>query len=138
VFIEWVSAYLSGIGVKNIALTGRSKKKDSELAQRAFKAGNDSEGLRVCCMVTTMGVGITMDNVESVHLLDETWIPDDQDQLSDRAVNTTRNHQVNVFTYRSLDTIEEYIYQVNFDRALTNKDVLDLRRQGFRATRKGG
>ena len=44
---------------------------------------------------------------------------------------------MNVFTYRSRDTIEEYIYQMNLDRALTNKDVLDLRRQGFRATRKG-
>jgi Zierdtviridae DNA helicase len=138
VFIEFASRCLTESGIPNIALTGKSKKRESELAQRAFKAGNDNEGLRVCCMVTTMGVGITMDNVESVHLFDETWIPDDQDQLSDRAVNTTRNHQVNVFTYRSRDTIEEYIYQMNLDRAMTNKDVLDLRRQGFRATQKGG
>lgn len=138
VFTEFLSQQLTAVGIKNILLTGKSKKRESELAQRVFKAGNDSEGYRVCCMVTTMGVGITMDNVESVHLFDETWIPDDQDQLSDRAVNTTRNHQVNVFTYRSRDTIEEYIYQVNFDRAMTNKDVLDLRRQGFRATRKAG
>jgi SNF2 family DNA or RNA helicase len=135
-YIEWVSQQLTAAGIQNILLTGKSNKRDSELAQRVFKAENASEGFRVCCMVTTMGVGLTMDNVESVHLLDETWIPDDQDQLSDRAVNTTRNHQVNVFTYRSLDTVEEYIYSVNLDRSVTNKDILDLRRQGFKATQK--
>jgi SNF2 family DNA or RNA helicase len=135
-YIEWVSRQLTEAGIQNILLTGKSSKHDSALAQKVFKAENANEGFRVCCMVTTMGVGLTMDNVESVHLLDETWIPDDQDQLSDRAVNTTLNHQVNVFTYRSLDTVEEYIYKVNLDRAVTNKDILDLRRQGFRATLK--
>jgi len=136
-YIKMVSSYLTSKGISNILLTGGTSKRDSDLAQRAFKAGNDNEGLRVCCMVTTMGVGITLDNVTAVHLMDETWVPDDQDQLSDRAVNTTRNHQVSVFTYRSLLGIEEEIYKENASKAWTNRDVLDARRRGFRATRKG-
>lgn len=136
-YIEMVSRHLDSKGIKNVLLTGASSKKDSELAQRAFKAGNDNEGLRVCCMVTTMGVGLTLDNVTSVHLLDETWTPDDQEQLSDRAVNTTLNHQVSVLTYRSLLSVEEEIYKENAYKAWTNQDVLDARRRGFRATHRG-
>jgi SNF2 family DNA or RNA helicase len=134
--VEMVSNYLTSKGIANICLSGKSKKAESELAQRAFKAENDNEGLRVCCMVTTMGVGLTLDNVTSVHVMDETWNPDDQEQLTDRAVNTTRNHQVSVLTYRSLLSIEEEIYKENAFKTWTNKDVLDARRRGFRATRK--
>lgn len=127
-YIEMVSRYLTDRGISNILLSGKTSKKESERAQRAFKSGNDNEGLRVCCMVTTMGVGLTLDNVTTVHLMDETWIPDDQEQLSDRAINTTLNHQVSVLTYRSRGTLEEDIYKVNLERAWTNRDVLDLRR----------
>ena len=137
-YIEMVSEYLTSMGIQNIKLTGKSRKRESDLAQRVFKAENANEGFRVCCMVTTMGVGLTMDNVESVHVMDETWVPDDQDQATDRAVNTTRNHQVSVFTYRSIDTIEEPIYQTNIERAFTNRDMLDLRRRAFKQRVKEG
>jgi hypothetical protein len=103
-------------------------------AQEAFKAGNDNEGLRVVCMVTTMGVGITLDNVETIHVLDETWNPDDQEQLTDRAVNTTRNHQVTAFMYRSRNGIEEYINDVATLKADVNKNILDVRRLAYRAS----
>lgn len=126
--IEMVSRYLTEKGIPNIMITGKVSKAESERAQRAFKADADHEGLRVVCMVTTMGVGITLDNVESVHLLDETWNPDDQDQLSDRAINTSRLHQVNVLTYRSRGTIEEYIDQIATEKAITNRNILDIRR----------
>jgi hypothetical protein len=42
---------------------------------------------------------------------------------------------VTVYYYRTKDTIEEYIYGVTQEKAFTNADVLDLRRQGFRATK---
>lgn len=134
-YIEWVSSYLSSSGIPNILLSGKSTKAESERAQRAFKAGNDSEGLRVCCMVTTMGVGLTLDNVTSCHVLDETWTPDDQEQATDRAINTTRNHQVSVLTYRSLNTIEDVIYRQNIFKAMTNEMMLDIARNMFK---KGG
>jgi SNF2 family DNA or RNA helicase len=132
--IEMVSRWLTEQGIKNALFTGKTNKRESERIQKAFKAGNDNEGLRVCCMVTTMGVGITLDNVETVHVVDETWNPDDGEQVTDRAINTTRNHQVSVFWYRSKNSIEEYIYGVTSEKAEVNKEILDLRRQGFRAT----
>ena len=127
--VDMVYNYLTDKGIKCIRVTGKVTKKESELAQRVFKAGNDNEGYRVCLMVTSMGVGITMDNVETLHGLDETWVPDDQEQVTDRAINTNRNHQVTVFMYRSKDSIEENIYDVNVYKAGVNKDVLDTLRQ---------
>jgi Zierdtviridae DNA helicase len=129
---DMVYNWLNDQGIKCVRITGKVSKEESELAQRVFKAENDSDGYRVCCMVTTLGVGITMDNVETVHMLDETWSPDDQTQLIDRAVNTTSNHQVTAFTYRSKDSIEQYIQNLVFSKREMNKKVLDSLRQQFR------
>jgi SNF2 family DNA or RNA helicase len=131
--VDMVHNYLTQHGIPSIRITGKARKKETEQAQRAFKHENPSEGLRVCCMVTTLGIGLTLNNVSDIHILDETWVPDDQDQLSDRAIDTTRLHQVNVLVYRSDDTIEQYIQDVNYDKRSLNKEILDLRRQGFRA-----
>jgi SNF2 family DNA or RNA helicase len=129
---EMVFNYLTEKGIPCIKITGKVSKAESERAQRAFKAGNDNEGLRVVCMVTTMGVGLTLDNVETVHMMDGTWVPDDEDQLSDRAVNTTRNHQVTVFRYMSTESIEQYIEEVSRDKAELNELVLDKLRLAHR------
>jgi SNF2 family DNA or RNA helicase len=131
--IDMVYNYLTEQKIPCIKITGAVKQSESERAQRAFKAGNDNEGLRVVCMVTTIGVGLTLDNVETIHVLDETWNPDDQEQLTDRAVNTTRNHQVTAFMYRSKESIEEYINDVASEKADVNKAILDVRRLAYRA-----
>lgn len=130
--IEMVYNYLDDMGIPCIKLTGKSKKADSETAQRAFKRGADNEGLRVVCMVTTIGVGITLDNVESVHILDETWNPDDQEQLIDRAVNTSSLHQITAFFYRPRGTIATDIYEVTGGKMEVNDLVLDKLRERFK------
>lgn len=131
--IDMVYNYLTEKGIKCIRITGKVTKKESELAQRVFKHGNESEGYRVCLMVTSIGVGITMDNVETLHGLDETWVPDDQDQVTDRAVNTNTLHQVTVFMYRSKGSIEEDIYDVNIYKHGVNEKLLDTLRNRMKA-----
>lgn len=131
--VDMVYNYLTEKGIKCIRITGKVTKKESELAQRVFKADADSDGYRVCLMVTSIGVGLTMDNVETLHGLDETWVPDDQDQVTDRAINTTRNHQVTVFMYRSKDSIEEDIYDVNVYKHGVNERLLDTLRVRMKA-----
>lgn len=126
---------LTELGIKCAKITGDVNKK-GERAKiiKAFKHAGDTKGLRVLVMTTTAGgVAITADNVESVHILDETWVPDDQEQVADRAVNTSTLHQVTAFVYRSKDTIEEDIKLVTDEKGLTNETVLDLVRQGYRA-----
>jgi SNF2 family DNA or RNA helicase len=136
---EMVYSFLTEKGIKCALITGKVNKKERDRIQGLFKAGHDGEGYRVVVMTTTAGgVAITLDNVETVHVLDETWNPDDQDQVTDRAINTTRLHQVTAFVYRSRKTIEEYIQEVTDTKFDLNRDILDLRRQGFRASVQKG
>jgi SNF2 family DNA or RNA helicase len=87
----------------------------------------------VCLSTKAGGVALTLDNANTVIVLDETWVPDDQDQVVDRAHRISRMHQVNVYVIRSKGTIEEYIENVVIDKDHVNKDILDLRRQGLKA-----
>jgi SNF2 family DNA or RNA helicase len=134
---DMVHAYLNANGIKAVKITGDTKDEDRTVNQMLFR--QDGKRLpddpRVIVMTTTAGgVAITLDLVENVHILDETWVPDDQEQLADRAVNTSRMHQIGVYVYRSRNTIEQQIAEANIEKGKINRDILDLRRQGFRAT----
>jgi SNF2 family DNA or RNA helicase len=79
------------------------------------------------------GASITLTQADSVHILDETWVPDNQEQAEDRAHRgddkTMEKESVRVYYYRSKGSIEEYIQKLVADKALNNKTVLDLRRR---------
>lgn len=136
---DMVHRYLNEKGIKAVQITGGTSDEDRVKNQMMFRQDGkrSADDPRVIVMTTTAGgVAITLDLVENVHILDETWVPDDQEQLADRAVNTSRMHQVGVYVYRSRATVEEYIERVNVDKRGINKSILDLRRQGFRANMK--
>ena len=137
--VKMLHDYLNKKGIKSVLMTGDTKAEDRIMTQMMFRQDGQrtASDPRVICMVTTLGVGITLDLVENVHIFDETWTPDEQEQLVDRAVNTSRLHKIGVYVYRSLDTVEEYIQKTNVDKHKINKEILDLRRQGFRATMQG-
>jgi hypothetical protein len=81
-------------------------------------------------MTTTAGgVAITLDRADTVHILDETWVPDDQEQFEDRAHRASRMHQVTVYYYRSKDTVEEDIYKLVQDNPgrRSTVEILDIR-----------
>jgi SNF2 family DNA or RNA helicase len=123
---EMIHRYLNRVGIKCEIISGAVKQKDRNRIMADFQAGR----VRVAILVTAAaGVGITLNRASDVHVLDETWNPDDQTQVTDRAVDTTRNHQVTALVYRSRGTIEEYIRKVNDEKIDVNKNVLDLRRQ---------
>lgn len=131
-----VHAWLVSQGIAAVKITGDTNDEDRARYQMMFRQDGKrtEDSPRVIVMTTTAGgVAITLDLVENVHILDETWVPDDQQQLADRAVNTSRMHQVGVYVYRSKDTIEHYIEGLNIDKDKVNKQILDIRRQGFRA-----
>jgi SNF2 family DNA or RNA helicase len=136
---EMVHRYLNEKGIKAELITGDVSQTERNRIQMLFRDDGKRKAYdaRVVVMTTTAGgVAITLDKVENVHILDETWVPDDQEQLADRAVNTSRLHQVGVYVYRARGTIEEDIQETNIDKRNINREILDLRRQGFRATVK--
>lgn len=92
------------------------------------------EAPRVLVMNTlTGGASITLTQADSVHIMDETWVPDHQEQAEDRAHRgddkTMEKDEVRVYYYRTKGSIEEYIQKLVADKQLNNKTVLDLRRR---------
>src|SRR5262249_44931068 len=121
--------FLASKDIPSVMLTGHTKPKERDEIVKQFQQGT---GPRVVIMTTTAGgVSITLDRADSVHILDETWVPDDQEQLEDRIHRIPRIHNVTVYKYRSHGTIEEYIMNVNFDKYNINRDILELRRKGI-------
>lgn len=69
----------------------------------------------------------------SIHIMDETWVPDDQEQLEDRG-ERNRTTPLIVVYYRTKDSIQEYIHQVGINKTRQNNKVLaDKIRQALRA-----
>jgi SNF2 family DNA or RNA helicase len=129
-FINIVAKYLQSKGIATALITGAVSGKQRTKVIKQFQSG---VGPRVICMTTTSGgVAITLDRADSVHILDETWDPDDQAQLEERVFNITKTHQIMVLYYRSKNTIEEDIYKVANGKRITTKNILDIQRQIYR------
>lgn len=128
--VDMVCDYLQQNGIKADKITGAiSQARRTELV-------NDFQSCKVRVMVMTTtagGVAITLDKASTMIMLDETWNPDDQEQMEDRIHRGSRIHQVTIYYLRSKGTIEEYIQKVVMDKANVNRDILDLRRLGLRA-----
>lgn len=89
---------------------------------------------RVLIMNTLVGgAALTLDRGETAHILDETWVPDHQEQAENRITPTTEERMerasIGVYYYRTGKSIEEYIQKLVADKQLNNKTVLDLRRR---------
>jgi SNF2 family DNA or RNA helicase len=121
--VDMVSEFLNKKGIENAVIAGHVKHSERADIVKEFQNGN---GPRVIVITTTAGgVSITLDKADSLHILDETWNPDDQEQLEDRLHRISRAHQVTIYYYRTKDTIQENIYRVNINKRITNKNVLD-------------
>jgi SNF2 family DNA or RNA helicase len=124
--VDMVAAWLEKQGIPVAKITGDTKGKERVKVQQQFQKG---AGPRVVCMTTTAGgVSITLDKADTCHILDETWNPDDQEQLEDRIHRISRIHQVTCYYYRSKDTIEQYIQDTTADKRRLNEILLDVHR----------
>lgn len=122
--IRLAVAELRKAGLRVEEITGETKARRPLVEQ--FQAG----GIDVMCIVTTAGgVSLTLDNADEVHMLDEMWSPDDDEQAEDRAHRVSRIHQVTVFTYRTLDTVDEDIALTKVEKADSHERILDVRRR---------
>lgn len=129
--IDMVEEWMTKQGIACAKITGDVKKNERTRLVKEFQAEG---GPRVMLMTTTAGgVSITLDRASDVGFLDETWNPDDQEQGEDRIHRGSRIHQVTCYYFRSKGTVEEYIKDTCDGKQVTNREILDLRRAGFRA-----
>lgn len=123
--VDMVVGFLRKNKIKCDALTGETK--DSRSILQKFRS-NDDDPYVIVMTTTTGGVSLNLEEAGSVHILDETWNPDDQEQLEDRGDRGSRTESLRVYYYRTKDSIQEYIARVTDGKAVTNKNILDIRR----------
>lgn len=127
--VDMIAEALEAKGVPTAKITGKHKDKGQV---KAFT--EQSEGApRVLVMNTMAGTALNLSQADTVHILDETWVPDNQEQAEDRAHRgddkTMAKDEVRMYYYRTRGSIEEYIRQLVADKQMNNKTILDLRRR---------
>lgn len=121
--INLYEGQLNKMGIQTLKITGGvSAKKRSEAVEK-FQADN---GPQVFLLNTIAGgVSLTLDRADDIVILDETFIPDDQQQVEDRVHRVSRNHNVTIHYVRSLGTVEERIARLTTDRQNLQLQLLD-------------
>lgn len=126
--IDMFEDELNKDGVATFKLTGDTNSEDRKRAQNEFQGNPDSP--KVFLLTTTAGgVSLTLDAADDVVILDETWIPDDQLQVEDRAHRLSRpDHNVTIWYLRSKLSIEEDISRVTGGREGELRAIMDKSR----------
>jgi SNF2 family DNA or RNA helicase len=110
-------------------ITGKTKQADRDRLQDEFQ--DPSSELKIMLLNTLAGgESITLDQADDVIFLDETSVPDEQEQAEDRAHRVSRamagnKTPVTVYYLRSRGTIEEAICRVTGAREGSVKQALD-------------
>ena len=129
-YVDWLADQLNKKGIKSEKITGKVTGEMRTDIQRRFQSGKNSP--RVIVMTTTAGgMSIDLDRADTIHIMDETWNPDNQSQAEDRLHRASRIHQVMCYYYRSRGTIEEAIKEVTEGKAVTQTNIMDIRRRMF-------
>jgi SNF2 family DNA or RNA helicase len=117
-------------GFRYAAVTG---KVTGRKRQENIDSFNDMDsGVHVMFLNTIAGgVAVTLDAADDMIIIDETHIPDDQEQVEDRINNRRPEEKVLQRCYwylKSLGTIDEGIARTNYERDRDQKRHLDDRR----------
>lgn len=114
---------LNKMGIPTLKITGGVSSKRREAAVKEFQTDS---GPQVFLLNTIAGgVSLTLDRADDIVILDETFIPDDQNQVEDRVHRVSRNHNVTIHYIRSLGTVEEKIARTTHNRDTLAKQLLD-------------
>lgn len=127
--IEVWNKELNRLGIKTFMLTGKTKDRHRAQNQALFQDRKQTE-VRVFLINTNAGgVSITLDAADDIVIMDETWVPDEQEQVEDRVHRASDvKHQVDVWYVRTRNSIEEYIAKVSGSKSYSNHLALDSQR----------
>ena len=128
--VEFAARTLEAKGYKVAVLSGDTKGRGvRDRMMEDFQEGD----IQILCIVTTAGgVSLTLDAADDVHQLDEMWDPGDDEQAEDRAHRVSRIHQVTVWTYQTVDSIDQYIASAKIEKKEGHELILDVRREILR------
>lgn len=132
-FTSWLDEFsiylLHGLGkhIQHHKLTGATGEARRRQMQKEFQ---EEGGPRIFLLNTAAGgVSLTLDAADDVIIVDQTTVPDDQEQVEDRAHRISRpDHQVTIWRLASLGSIEEAIARTTDSRESDVKSIIDNER----------
>lgn len=125
-FIEMLSAELQSKKMNHYVFTGKTNDRDRAWIKSEFQS--DTGEMVILLNIKSGGVSLTLDAADDVVVCDQTWIPDDQEQVEDRAHRISRMHNVTVWNLSSVGTIDESIAILNQQRGEAISSILDQQR----------
>jgi SNF2 family DNA or RNA helicase len=113
-FLKLLSQELEKQKIGHYLFTGSTS--DAERNRIKVEFQKDSGEMFILLNTKSGGVSLTLDAADDVVVCDQTWIPDDQEQVEDRAHRVSRNHNVTIWNLASLGTIDEAVALTNIQR----------------------
>lgn len=114
--------------MRPVLLTGKQSDRRRKEAIDGMNEPVGSGAHLLLLQTKTGGVAITLDRADVMVVLDELWVPDDQEQVEDRIHRVSRPRPVFYHYLRSLDTVDLGIALTNAERDANSKRLLDGRR----------
>jgi len=124
-FLDLVSAELTKKRLGHYLFTGGTGSKERAKIKKEFQS--DSGEMLILLNTIAGGTSLTLDAADDVVICDQTWIPDDQTQVEDRAHRISRVHNVKIWNLASLGTIDEDIAILNAQRKQATS-IIDTQR----------
>jgi SNF2 family DNA or RNA helicase len=121
-FMWVVHAMLTAMGIENAVLHGGTK--DSKPIIDQFNGGGNKPFV-IVMTIQTGGTGLNLEKAGSAHALDEEWDPDIMHQFFGRGDRGARDTALKCYTYRTPNSIQEYVAEVASNKVLNNKTIFD-------------
>jgi SNF2 family DNA or RNA helicase len=122
-----MEAEFAKLKVPTLKITGEVTGKNRLRAQESFQAAG---GPRIM-LLNTMAGGVAIDldqHCDELFFMDETFVPDDQEQVEDRIHRVSRIHNVTIHYLYAKGSIDEKIAGANVSKDMIKKKILDGRR----------
>jgi SNF2 family DNA or RNA helicase len=122
-FVDRIIDNLRRHGIQCEPLTGRTK--ESKPIIDRFN-GPDEHPFVIVMTVQTGGAALNLEAASSAHLIDEPWDPDETYQFFGRGDRGSRTTPLRCYTYRTPQSVQEYIAKVAGEKKITNRNILDI------------
>lgn len=105
-FLDAIAGRLKDGKVQYLRIDGTTSEKKRDNIMKMWQA-NWRDPMRVLLVSSkAAGISITLDAASEMHIMDEMWNPEENEQLEDRIHRASRMHQVTILYYRTEGTID--------------------------------
>jgi SNF2 family DNA or RNA helicase len=134
-FTSIINVFAAGLRAEGYSVAVLTGETPAGRRAQMVKQFQETDEVQVFMLNTKAGgVALTLDAADYLVLLDETTVPDDQEQVEDRIHRASRIHNVTIYTLRTLGTLDEEIAWIAAARMSVQQYLLDGAR-GVKAAR---